>query len=180
MQIGDVQHRFNKADPMMVSFITPPLPERPRPTEPPKPQRVPHTEPKSQTVPRQTAPAPVLTAKVPSADTWEAQPPTPVPVSPQPEPASPPLYNVDYLHNPPPAYPPQSKRMREQGMVVLRVHVTPEGMVDKVEIMNSSGYSRLDQTAQDAVQTWKFIPAKQDHKAIAAWVAVPLHFKLGD
>ena len=87
-------------------------------------------------------------------------------------------FDADYLKNPAPAYPPLSRRAGEQGKVVLRVSVTPQGTADNIEIKTSSGSTRLDEAAQKTVRTWKFIPAKRGDSAVQSWVLVPIIFKL--
>jgi protein TonB len=47
-----------------------------------------------------------------------------------------------------------------------------------VDIKTSSGSARLDEAAEAAVRQWRFVPAKQGEAAVAAWVLVPLVFKL--
>ena len=47
----------------------------------------------------------------------------------------------------------------QEGTVVLMIHVSPEGLVTGVDIDQSSGYRMLDRSAQEAVQTWHFLPA---------------------
>jgi len=69
-------------------------------------------------------------------------------------------------------------RLRETGTVMLKVQVSPSGQAESVAVNRSSGYARLDQAAINAVKRWRFIPAKQDNQPIAAWVLVPLVFKL--
>jgi protein TonB len=44
----------------------------------------------------------------------------------------------------------------------------------------SSGYSRLDQSAINAVKNWRFIPAKRGEQAIDSWIVVPILFSLKD
>lgn len=90
----------------------------------------------------------------------------------------PPRFGVAYLKNPPPEYPAVSRRMGEEGRVVLRVLVTAEGKPETVEIENGSGSRRLDSAALDAVKKWKFIPAKRDNEPVSAFVLVPLKFAL--
>jgi len=109
-----------------------------------------------------------------------ASPPSPIVATPAPAPITPPEFNAAYLRNPPPAYPPQSRRRGEQGTVLLRVHITAAGLADQVAIQDSSGSPRLDQAAQEAVRAWHFTPARQGDQPVAAWVAVPIRFKLGD
>ena len=87
-------------------------------------------------------------------------------------------FDADYLKNTAPPYPPQSRRLGEEGKVILRVHVSPEGIAEEVEIRTSSGSSRLDDSALRTVRTWKFISAKRGNSAVASWVLVPIIFKL--
>jgi protein TonB len=83
-----------------------------------------------------------------------------------------------YLRNPKPAYPNLSRRLSEQGTVLLRVFVTMAGDASKIELKESSGFPRLDHAALDAVQSWKFVPAKRGEQPVAAWVVVPIKFSL--
>ncbi len=69
-------------------------------------------------------------------------------------------------------------RRGEQGRVLLRVFVTAEGTVERVEIAASSGYQRLDHAAEEAVHDWKFTPARQGDKPVAAPVTVPIDFRI--
>lgn len=68
--------------------------------------------------------------------------------------------------------------MREQGRVMLRVLVNPNGMAEDVQIRTSSGVMRLDEAAQETVRRWKFVPAKRGSEAVSAWVLIPISFKL--
>jgi len=95
-----------------------------------------------------------------------------------PAPVSPPRFDAAYLRNPAPAYPRQSRQMGETGRVILRVLVTPLGAPGRVELRTSSGSYRLDDAALDAVQRWKFVPARQGDKPVEAWVLVPILFTL--
>ena len=63
---------------------------------------------------------------------------------------------------------------------MLRVHVTADGNATEVQLHASSGSSRLDQSALDAVRRWKFVPAKRGPDPVAAWVLVPIAFTLKD
>ena len=87
-------------------------------------------------------------------------------------------FDADYLHNPKPVYPHASRRLGEQGKVLLRVFVSAAGLAEKVEIKLGSGFARLDQAAEEAVSRWRFVPAKRGEQAIAAWVQVPITFQL--
>ena len=68
--------------------------------------------------------------------------------------------------------------MGEEGKVILRVSVNPQGAADSVDIKTSSGSLRLDESAQKTVRHWKFIPAKRGDTAVQSWVLVPIIFKL--
>lgn len=107
--------------------------------------------------------------------------PRPLPVAATAPPAaavSEPHFDAAYLDNPAPVYPALSRRMGEEGRVVLRIFVEPNGRASQVQIKASSSSPRLDQAAQDAVSRWKFFPAQRGAEAIGAWVLVPIVFKL--
>ncbi|MEO8103819.1 MAG: energy transducer TonB [Betaproteobacteria bacterium] len=91
---------------------------------------------------------------------------------------APPRFDANYLTNPAPVYPALSKRLGEEGRVILRVHIDASGNSMEVEIRASSGSPRLDTAAIEAVRRWKFVPAKQGEKVVAAWVLVPINFSL--
>lgn len=89
-----------------------------------------------------------------------------------------PSSDAAYLRNPAPAYPSIARRLREQGLVVLRVFVQPDGRPSEVAVGTSSGSRRLDSAARDAVRAWTFVPAHRGREPVAAWVLVPVHFRL--
>ena len=89
-----------------------------------------------------------------------------------------PSADADYLNNPPPAYPRQSKRMGEQGTVVLRVLIGLQGTAEKAEVRTSSGFVRLDQAALETVQRWRYVPGKRNGSPEAMWFNVPVRFIL--
>ena len=128
-------------------------------------------------------PTPVIeaTQSTVAAHAPVASPPDVKPAPPAP-PAEAPVvqarFDADYLKNPAPPYPPLSRRMGEEGKVILRVSVNPQGGADQVEIRTSSGSQRLDESALNTVKHWKFIPAKRGDTAVQSWVLVPIAFKL--
>ena len=89
-----------------------------------------------------------------------------------------PSADADYLNNPPPVYPRQSKRMGEQGTVVVRVLIGLQGSAEKAEIRTSSGFARLDQAALETVQRWRYVPGKRNGSPEAMWFNVPVRFIL--
>jgi protein TonB len=82
------------------------------------------------------------------------------------------------LNNPPPAYPRLSKRLGEQGKVVLRVLIGTDGKAEQAQVLTSSGYERLDQTALATVLGWRYVPGKRNGVAEAMWFNVPIQFVL--
>ena len=90
----------------------------------------------------------------------------------------PPSFDAAYLRNQPPRYPAASRRTGETGRVLLRVLVSATGEPEKVELHTSSEFERLDNAALETVRTWKFVPAHQAGRAVAAWVQVPISFSL--
>lgn len=89
-----------------------------------------------------------------------------------------PNLSASYLNNPPPVYPPISKRMGEQGRVVMRVLIDEQGLPQKAELMAGSGYSRLDQAAEKAVMSWRYVPGQRGGRPQAMWFNVPISFEL--
>jgi protein TonB len=89
-----------------------------------------------------------------------------------------PSFNAAYLDNPAPKYPSVSRRLGEQGLVLLRVQVTADGAAESVELQTGSGSNRLDQAALEAVKKWRFVPAKRGEQSVSASVVVPVRFSL--
>lgn len=94
------------------------------------------------------------------------------------EPVTPPRFDAAYLNNPPPIYPLASRRLHEQGTVLLRVRVSGEGAALEVLVEHPSGSPHLDEAAMAAVRRWRFVPAKRGNESVEAWVLVPVEFEL--
>ncbi len=78
-----------------------------------------------------------------------------------------------------PSYPRESREKGEEGKVILDVVVSAEGRAEKVTIVGSSGFERLDEAAKKAVGAARFRPAqKEDGTRTAAVLRIPLVFKL--
>jgi len=183
--------------PMMVSLLNAPAPEPevvPLLPTPPKPEPV---IKKQKPIVRETKPTPQPVEQAPTPAVQEVSaptPPTPQPVvakAPEvkPEPEKPqvkediieePKFGVAYLNNPAPTYPPMSRRIGEQGRVLMRVLVSASGDPETVSIESSSGSGRLDEAAMQAVKKWRFVPAKKNKQPISAYVLVPIKFSLDD
>lgn len=186
----------------LVAVLVPPLVQQPAPAPAPKERRPPRPKAKTPAAAaRAVQPAPLHApavlqtppAPAPVTPLQREGPPASAPVTPAqgegppvsaaaPEPlataSSAPVFDALYLDNPAPAYPMLSRRLREEGRVLLRVLVSAEGRAAEVQIRASSGSERLDMAARDAVARWKFTPARRGEQPVAAWVLIPISFSL--
>ena len=81
-------------------------------------------------------------------------------------------------NNQKPEYPTMSRRLNEQGTVVLLVLVLEDGTAGKVDIKKSSGFPLLDDAAKVAVIQWHFIPANIDGQSISESYSLSIPFVL--
>jgi len=106
-----------------------------------------------------------------------AAPLPPAPASEEPgEPPS--LSNIAYLQPPAPHYPAESRRAREEGLVVLRVLIDASGHACHIEVSRSSGHPRLDAAAREAVERAVFKPYIEGGSPRAALAMIPIEFSL--
>ncbi|HNQ48852.1 MAG TPA: energy transducer TonB [Hydrogenophilus thermoluteolus] len=85
---------------------------------------------------------------------------------------------ASYLNNPPPDYPTASRRLGEEGTVIIRALIEEDGHASIVQVEKSSGYLRLDRAAEEAVKKWKFKPGKKNGIPVAMWHLIPIKFEL--
>lgn len=83
-----------------------------------------------------------------------------------------------HLKNKAPRYPHLSRRLREEGTVLLDVLILADGSVAQLKMHTSSGYRRLDQAALKAVRQWHYQPATRGGTAIDYWYRQPVVFRL--
>lgn len=175
---------------IMVRLVAAETPAQPMPVQA-APVIAPH--PVAQPVRRQVAPTPPRLAMAPeqtSAEPSFSVPATPAAATASAAPAempaaaaapvslTPARFDVAYLQNPRPNYPSLSRRLGEEGKVLLRVVVSPEGQPLTVDLERSSNFARLDEAARQTVARWRFVPARRGDQAIEAAVIVPLVFRL--
>ncbi len=86
--------------------------------------------------------------------------------------------DANQLNNPAPAYPQLSRRLKEQGTVLLEILILPDGTVGEVRVKESSGFKRLDETAVKAVKRWRYTPARRGNVPIEFWYLQPVDFSL--
>jgi len=95
------------------------------------------------------------------------------------EPAGPKVVSaVEYIHAPQADYPPMARRMGEEGRVVMQVLVNDKGRAEKVEIVKSSGFARLDESAKIALLRALFKPYLEDGKATMVLATASINFSL--
>jgi protein TonB len=148
--------------------------EPPRPT----PQRLPAPPQPAVPVAREATPQ-QAPAAAPAPAPSPAPPVAAVP-APAPAPAAVELPSTaaEYLQNPPPAYPPASRRSGEQGKVIVRVLIGADGLAKEAELRQSSGFDRLDRAALETVRKWRYVPGKRAGVPEAMWFNVPINFVL--
>nr|WP_235964973.1 energy transducer TonB [Caenimonas soli] len=179
---------------ILSDIVTPPMPKAepvpqppvPKPPEPVKPvvrkvERAQPPTPQPVAVPS-PAPAPQAPTGVetqapvaPAAPAVTAASPAP---SPAPAKVELPSSDADYLRNPAPSYPPMSKRLGEQGKVLVRVLIGADGTPQKAELKRSSGFDRLDRAALEYVMKCRYVPGKVAGVPQAMWHEAPVNFVL--
>jgi protein TonB len=84
------------------------------------------------------------------------------------------------IHSPKPHYPLASRQLREQGLVIVKLCVNEQGIVNQLSLIQSSGFQGLDNSALKALALWRFAPIKS--KAISPSIQCfqsPVQFTLG-
>jgi protein TonB len=167
--------------PMDEALPVPPVP----PASPPPPRRVavlrpsapatpaPHALPAAHAAPSAAAPpagAPPAGAEMPPAAVTAAATGPLIPARPV----------AGMASDRPPAYPALARSRGEQGRVLLRVEVSPQGLPLAVSVTESSGYRSLDSAALEAVRAWRFEPATRGGVPVQAVANVPVQFRLID
>jgi protein TonB len=191
---------------IVTQLVTPPLPRiepvAPAPRQEPRPEPVARPAPKQVERARAPAPRPAAAPEplavpdappAPNAPTGSlaSQPPLPAvraPVTAAPgRPAAPPAAPAkvelpssaaSYLQNPLPVYPALSKRMGEQGKVLVRVLIGADGTPRQAELKRGSGFERLDRAALEYVMKCRYIPGKVGGVPQAMWYEAPVSFVL--
>jgi protein TonB len=195
LQIGSLQRMSKPEEPVREMVVEMIAPEPPQPPQPAKQEPPPPPEPPKPAPPKPKS-KPIVPRVVPTPEQKEPAPIQPAPVQPQPpapaakaEPSAPPappapsrpriLNGVKIISMPQPDYPTVSRRMGETGTVVVHIFINTNGLPDasKTEILQSSGYPRLDQEALKAALRARFVPFIEGDKAIAGYVKQPFTFK---
>jgi protein TonB len=160
-----------ESTPLQASIIDAPAPtvETPPPPAPLLEQpTLPLVEPPRVAINEEPAPQNAITVAV--AEKPAAAPPVAAPASPQV------VTDVAYIEPPQPKYPPESRRAGEEGLVVLRVLINEIGAVARIDVEHSSGHSRLDDAACQAVKRARFRPYVENGVPRMALATIPIEF----
>jgi protein TonB len=79
-----------------------------------------------------------------------------------------------------PVYPYEARQKTIEGVVMVKFLVDGEGRVTRVAVVEADPPKVFDQAALDAVRQWRFQPASLDGEAVAAWMSVPIRFKMNE
>ncbi|WP_162906860.1 energy transducer TonB [Algihabitans albus] len=82
--------------------------------------------------------------------------------------------------NPAPTYPESARRQGQEGRVMLRVTVGRDGRTRAVRVLRSSGHDRLDRAAKEAVERWRFEPARRAGQPVEGLLDIPVTFRLNN
>jgi protein TonB len=77
-----------------------------------------------------------------------------------------------------PEYPSASRRLEEEGTVLLRFLIDVDGKVVQSEVQSTSGYPRLDEAARQALSRCQFKPGTLDGKPEQSWASMKYTWKL--
>lgn len=79
---------------------------------------------------------------------------------------------------PNPAYTEEARKIKYNGIVMLRVVVGADGVPTDVRVTKSVGYG-LDESALRTVRTWRFRPARDGSgRPVASWTMVEVNFHI--
>jgi TonB family protein len=77
-------------------------------------------------------------------------------------------------------YPPDAKELQVEGAVVLRVRVSETGCMQSAEIVRTSGYVPLDESALVYAENARYKPAVKDGKPVPGEFMFKIGFQLAD
>ena len=82
------------------------------------------------------------------------------------------------LHNPKPNYPFLSRKLREQGLVMIQLCVNQNGFVEEARVSKSSGFQGLDNSALVTLSQWRFLPDSSHSQNSSQCFQAPIQFSL--
>lgn len=135
--------------------------------------------------------APIVTIDTPPTPTWDVVPPAEPPILGTTAGDTPPpptrgisqaaRFDPRYAAARQPPYPTASRRLAEEGAVVVHIRIGADGRVIAASLAQSSGSPRLDAAAiAHALKSWRFTPALADGKPVEAERDITVNFRLAD
>lgn len=187
-QVQDLRGKIARVAPVIVRLVAPAEPPK---LLPPPPIAMPQlkvpaltmVDPPLIAVATAPAPSPVFAA-IPTP------PPSPVPVQTSTTPVLPvvqppapqikqiPASAVRYLKEPRMTVPLMSKRLRESGVVHLRVIVDVHGQPREITLAKSSGFARLDEQALQDMRSARFAPYTENGQPVEWEVIAPMSYEV--
>jgi protein TonB len=169
-----------KSRPLVVELL-----KMPPPPPPASPMEQKVAPPEQTIAPKIVSPPPIVVTPAPAPQivvTRDPPAPKAIIVAPAAPAATGPV-SVDDLSSkmisaPPPRYPVESRRRKEQGTVFVSVLVGTDGSVSEVGISRSSGSTRLDKVALEAVRRWRWSPVVRGGVAVMVRGIVDVSFTL--
>lgn len=79
---------------------------------------------------------------------------------------------------PPFEYPRDAWREGVGGETVLRIHIAADGVVDSVQIEESSGHRSLDSAAVAGARRLRYRPARHGGEPVGVWAILPVRYPL--
>jgi len=77
-------------------------------------------------------------------------------------------------------YPPSSKRLGEQGNVVVKSCIDEKGKLAEATVQESSNVARLDEAALKYAKALRYVAGTEDNKAVTSCFAFRVKFQLKD
>lgn len=189
-RVQNLRQTVARVAPVVVRLVAPAEPPKPQPPVPTalpdmKAPAVPLIEPPVIAVATAPAPALVVAALPPPPPPAPVQAtPAPAPVAQIVPPPAPPALKrvpasaVRYIREPRTAVPLMSKRLRESGVVHLRVVVDVNGLPREITLAKSSGFARLDEQALQDMRSARFAPQTENGQPIEWEVIAPMSYEL--
>lgn len=187
-RVQDLRQTVAQVAPIVVRLVAPAEPPKP---QPPTPVAMPElkapaitlVDPPLIAVVAAPAPAVVVAALPPPPPTLVPVQAAPAPVAqvtPPPVPAIKqiPASAVRYLKEPRWTMPLMSRRLREAGIVHLRVVVDARGLPREITLAKSSGFARLDEQALQDMRGARFVPQTENGQPVEWEVITPLSYEL--
>ena len=75
-------------------------------------------------------------------------------------------------------YPSASRRLSEEGRVLVTISIGADGKAGAMSVSQSSGFERLDGAAECVIRRLPFDPGKRDGQPVEAQATLPIVFKL--